>query len=219
MSPRIAIPSLTRAALEHLKASLRARARVNGGLGANGSVTAVRATHLKPRRPDAGGTRKVEDRMNDPKSTKKSTKGDAREHTNRTKCVERVITASKMNPGVAVVWRMLLDGFVTYTRGCPAQEVTASFERIVKDAHDVSGRAVAVRQIAATGTDGLDGFVHGALAVLEEEGLVRLGTDKRKRFDMASKEFVLEELPWVWPLPIEAWPEQHFLAALALRVD
>lgn len=157
--------------------------------------------------------------MNEPKNAKKHPKGDARQYTNRTKCVERVIAASQMKPGIVAVWRAILDGFVTYTRGCPILEITSRFENIVKNVRDTSEYANTLRQIAATCTGGLDGYVYSALDVLAQEGLVRLGTDKRKRFDMAANEFVVDELPWLWPLPIEAWPEHHFLAALALWIE
>jgi hypothetical protein len=26
-------------------------------------------------------------------------------------------------------------------------------------------------------------------------------------------------VPWVWLVPVESWPEEHFLAGLALRLD
>jgi hypothetical protein len=154
--------------------------------------------------------------MNEDKKTKR-TAPTTLKFVNRTRCAERVAETAKLKPGVVAVWRMLLDMPVTYTKGTPVREITKRFEAEVQNARDVSSRAVALRTIAAN--EGLDHLVDAALAILADEGLVRLGTDQRKRYDAATNEFVLDTLPWVWPLPVEAWPETHFLAAIALRLD
>jgi hypothetical protein len=150
------------------------------------------------------------------KSTKKATTTTLR-HVNRAQCAERVIATGQLKPGVIAVWRMLLTMPVTYTKGAPVRDVVRRFEQDARNTRDVSSYAVAVRTIASN--EGLDQLVGAALAVLADEGLVRLGTDQRKRYDATTNDFIIDTLPWVWPIAVEGWPETHFLAALALRLD
>lgn len=47
------------------------------------------------------------------------------------------------------------------------------------------------------------------LMQLAQEGLVRVDVNQRPK----------AAVPWVWLIPVESWPEKHFLAGLALRLD
>jgi hypothetical protein len=46
------------------------------------------------------------------------------------------------------------------------------------------------------------------LAQLAQEGLVRVDVNQRPK----------ALVPWVWLIPVEGWPEKHFLTGLALRL-
>jgi hypothetical protein len=128
-----------------------------------------------------------------------------RKFTARHRCVERVIEHG-LNPAAAYVWQELLDGLrASYGHGCPITDLVARFERIAKDGARVEPdqtRVDFVRTMRETA--GLGRFVRYHLDMLASEGLVKLGA---RRY-----------IPWVWPLPVEAWPEESFLAALGLRL-
>jgi hypothetical protein len=149
---------------------------------------------------------------------KKTAKPEPLKHVNRTNCAERVIESAKLDAATVIVWREILQGFVTYTRGYPVPDLVKRFEGYTRHPRP-DDYVKFLQQLSATHPAGLDGWVQDGLESLAREGLVRLGTDKRKRFDLRLNDYVYDELPWLWPLPVEAWPEPLFLAALALRVD
>jgi hypothetical protein len=157
-----------------------------------------------------------------PDNAKKSV-SPPRKFTNRKSCVERAIERAKLRNDTAAVWRELLSGFVTYTNGCPVDALVERFEMVARatvpekvgrdwrqvpnpDSYNVWCRSLREH------TGGIATFVRAHLTVLSIEGLVRLGVARR------TNNSPVEE-PWVWPLPVEAWPDEHFLAALALRLD
>jgi len=51
------------------------------------------------------------------------------------------------------------------------------------------------------------------------DGLACVGLEAKGKLEPTQGEWPDKDADWVWALPVEAWPEDHFLAALALRLD
>jgi hypothetical protein len=162
----------------------------------------------------------MQDLNDDNKKTEKPAKAKAPRpllFLNRTQCVERALALVPLDVNTANAWRHLLRTNATYTRGVPVAQVVTYVERLAAHEAEPQGYFTTLRDLETSGK--VATALTAAFAQLQDEGLVKLGFERRDVYDADTKEFVERDVRWIWPIPVEGWPEKWFLAGIALRLD